>query len=263
MTRTLFGIAASTSQYQKAIDYGKQMVDAGHRQRRTTSRSSRRAITSRRTARTRSSGRTRRSPPRARPARRRRRIVYLFKLQCASDAGDTAAMDAGADGSHPAHQQDDLLEHAAAHRAPGRAGRPQHADDLPHHVQHQFDERGHATTSRWRSCWAMPRCRARRRRCSRRRCPAGVIKDEHKERTKRLLTSLKTRADADRKGLAQEDAEAAKSAGRRARREARRGVLRLRRLSEGGRLPSTAACRRARSSIWTRRTSISAWRRRS
>src|SRR5271157_4503118 len=29
ITRTLFGIAASTNQFQKAIDYGKQMVDAG------------------------------------------------------------------------------------------------------------------------------------------------------------------------------------------------------------------------------------------
>ncbi len=29
MTRTLFGIAASTQQFQKTIDYGKEMVDAG------------------------------------------------------------------------------------------------------------------------------------------------------------------------------------------------------------------------------------------
>jgi tetratricopeptide (TPR) repeat protein len=30
ITRTLFGISASTNQYQKTIDYGKQMVDAGN-----------------------------------------------------------------------------------------------------------------------------------------------------------------------------------------------------------------------------------------
>jgi tetratricopeptide (TPR) repeat protein len=39
----------------------------------------------------------------------------------------------------------------------------------------------------------------------------GVVKDEHKERTQRLLTSLQTRADADKKGLAQLAAEAAKN----------------------------------------------------
>jgi tetratricopeptide (TPR) repeat protein len=39
----------------------------------------------------------------------------------------------------------------------------------------------------------------------------GVIKDEHKERTNRLLTALKARADVDRKGLAQVDAEASKN----------------------------------------------------
>jgi tetratricopeptide (TPR) repeat protein len=40
---------------------------------------------------------------------------------------------------------------------------------------------------------------------------AGVVKDEHKERTNRLLVSLKARADTDRKGLASFDAEANKS----------------------------------------------------
>jgi hypothetical protein len=40
----------------------------------------------------------------------------------------------------------------------------------------------------------------------------GVLKDEHKERTARLLKSLQDRADADKKGLAQQEAEAGKSA---------------------------------------------------
>jgi tetratricopeptide (TPR) repeat protein len=39
-----------------------------------------------------------------------------------------------------------------------------------------------------------------------------LIKDEHKERTTRLVNALKTRAEADKKGLPQLDAEAAKSA---------------------------------------------------
>jgi TolA-binding protein len=41
---------------------------------------------------------------------------------------------------------------------------------------------------------------------------AGVLKDEHKERTTRLLNSMKTRADADKKGLPSLDAEASKNA---------------------------------------------------
>jgi tetratricopeptide (TPR) repeat protein len=41
---------------------------------------------------------------------------------------------------------------------------------------------------------------------------AGVIKDEHKERTTRLIKSLQDRADADKKNLPQQEAEAGKSA---------------------------------------------------
>jgi tetratricopeptide (TPR) repeat protein len=40
---------------------------------------------------------------------------------------------------------------------------------------------------------------------------SGALKDEHKERTNRLLAALKTRADADKKGLPQLDAEAQKN----------------------------------------------------
>jgi tetratricopeptide (TPR) repeat protein len=40
---------------------------------------------------------------------------------------------------------------------------------------------------------------------------SGIVKDEHKERTVRLLNAMKTRADADKKGLPQLDAEAKKN----------------------------------------------------
>jgi TolA-binding protein len=39
-----------------------------------------------------------------------------------------------------------------------------------------------------------------------------AMKDDHKERTNRLLNSLRARAETDKKGLAQADAEAAKAA---------------------------------------------------
>jgi tetratricopeptide (TPR) repeat protein len=41
---------------------------------------------------------------------------------------------------------------------------------------------------------------------------AGLIKDEHKERTNRLLTALRARADTDKKTLSQQDGEAEKNA---------------------------------------------------
>jgi tetratricopeptide (TPR) repeat protein len=40
---------------------------------------------------------------------------------------------------------------------------------------------------------------------------SGILKDEHKERTARLLNAMKTRADADKKGLPALDAEATKN----------------------------------------------------
>jgi tetratricopeptide (TPR) repeat protein len=40
---------------------------------------------------------------------------------------------------------------------------------------------------------------------------SGIVKDDHKERTTRLLNAMKTRADADKKGLPQLDAEAKKN----------------------------------------------------
>ena len=40
---------------------------------------------------------------------------------------------------------------------------------------------------------------------------AGILKDEHKERTNRLLAALKTRAETDQKPLSQQDAEAQKT----------------------------------------------------
>jgi tetratricopeptide (TPR) repeat protein len=39
----------------------------------------------------------------------------------------------------------------------------------------------------------------------------GILKDDHKERTTRLLNSMKTRAEADKKGLPALDAEATKN----------------------------------------------------
>ena len=208
----LFRMAAQNQQYAKAIDYGKQVADSGKRRRAMTSASSRRSTICRRTARTRPSGRTRRSPPPRKAGETPKENLYQFKLQCASDAGDNAGDGRGADGSDQAHQQDDLLEHAAAHRAPGRARRSQHADDLPHHVQHQLDERRHRLH---RDGAASGRCGSARR--GRRRARQGDVDWRHQGRAQGahhapVERPCKTRAEADKKGLAQQEAEANKSA---------------------------------------------------
>ncbi len=63
----------------------------------------------------------------------------------------------------------------------------------------------------------------------------GVIKDEHKERTNRLLTALRGRADTDKKGLPQQEAEANKSAAGELLVKLGEVVLRLRRVPENHR----------------------------
>jgi tetratricopeptide (TPR) repeat protein len=91
MTHTLFIIAATTSQYQKTIDYGEQLVDSGSaapndvaivaqayyqlKDCKNSSAWSNKAVAAARKA-----------------GQAPKENLYLFKLQCAADAGDNAAM---------------------------------------------------------------------------------------------------------------------------------------------------------------------------
>ena len=118
MTKTLFAIAASTQQYQKTIDYGKQMVDAG------TATTENLLIIAQSYYQLKDCKDSVIWADKAIAAARKagetpKENLFLFKLQCASDSQDNAAMDRGADRSHQAQQQDDVLEYAAAHRAAG------------------------------------------------------------------------------------------------------------------------------------------------
>jgi tetratricopeptide (TPR) repeat protein len=91
MTHTLFSIAATTNQYQKTVDYGEQLADAGsatpndvaivaqgYYQMKDCKNSivwADRAVTAARKA-----------------GQAPKENLYLFKLKCASDAGNNAAM---------------------------------------------------------------------------------------------------------------------------------------------------------------------------
>ncbi len=121
-TRMLFRLSAGNQQYAKALEYGKQVAEAGtanaddlaviepiyylQKDCKNSAVWADKAISASRKA-----------------GEAPKENLFQFKLQCASDAGDNAGNGRVLGGSHQAHQQDQLLEHAAAHRASGRARR--------------------------------------------------------------------------------------------------------------------------------------------
>ena len=138
--RLLFQLAATNKQDTKAIEYGKQAADAGsataddllimsqlYYQQKDCKNSA--VWGDKSIAAFKKAG----QPP--------KEVLYQLKLQCASDANDTAGMKSSLYESGSAHQQDHVLEQFDSSGAPGRARRSQHLDDLPDHVRHQFHER--------------------------------------------------------------------------------------------------------------------------
>jgi tetratricopeptide (TPR) repeat protein len=207
--KALFTIAASSQQYQKAIDYGKQLVDSGSATPEQVSIIAQsyyllkdcknavawadKAIAAERKAGT--------AP---------KENDYLFKLQCASDSGDQQAM-------VPVLQ--DLIK---------LNGKTQYWNDLLR-IELQGERDDHNTLMIFRLMYAtnsmtddsnlieMVQLLAdaglpgEAYNILNKAMSAGTIKAEHKERSQRLLNALKTRSDADQKTLAQQAADAAKS----------------------------------------------------
>lgn len=207
--KTLFSIAASTQQYQKTIDYGKQLVDDGIatpeqvsiiaqsyyllKDCKNATAWADKAIAAERKA---------GSQPKEND--------YLFKLQCASDSGDQQAM-------IPVLM--DLIK---------LNNKTQYWNDLLR-IELQGERDDHNTLMIFRLMYAtnsmtddsnlieMVQLLAdaglpgEAYNILDKAVASGMIKPEHKERTTRLLNSLKTRADADQKSLPQQEAEAAKS----------------------------------------------------
>ena len=209
MTRTLFGIAASTNQYQKTVDYGKEMVEAGtatpndqaiiaqsYYQLKDCKSSV--AWADKAIAATRKAGET------------PKENLYLFKLQCASDAGDSPAM---------AAVLADLIKLTSKSQYWNNLLRIERQDERDDHNTLMIYRIMYNTNSmnadtdyiEMAQLLADAGLPGEAEAVLEKAMSSGVIKDEHKERTTRLLNSLKTRADADRKGLAQTAAEAAKS----------------------------------------------------
>jgi tetratricopeptide (TPR) repeat protein len=209
ITRTLFGISASTNQYQKTIDYGKQMVDAGtatpdnvaiiaqsYYQLKNCKDAS--AWADKAIAATRKAGET------------PKENVYLFKLQCASDAGDTGTMDAVLVDlirlNNKTTYWNTLL------RIERQDERVDRNTLMIYRVMYNTNamnaDTDYIEMAQLLADAALP---GEAEAVLEKAMSNGAIKEEHKERTNRLLTALKARAEADKKGLVQEDAEASKS----------------------------------------------------
>ncbi len=210
ITRTLFGISASTGQYQKTIDFGKQMVDAG------TATPDNIAIIAQSYYQLKDCKNSSIWADKAIAASRKagevpKENLYLFKLQCASDAGDTATMDA------VLVDLIKLTNKTTYWNTLLRIERQDERDDhnllmiyrIMYNTNSMNEGSDYIEMAQLLGDAALPGEAAA---VLDKAMSGGLIKPEQKERTTRLITALKSRADADRKGLPQEAAEAAKSA---------------------------------------------------
>jgi tetratricopeptide (TPR) repeat protein len=209
MTHTLFTIAATTSQYQKTIDYGKEMTDAG------TATPNDVAIMAQSYYQLKDCKNAAAWADKAVAAARKageapKENLYLFKLQCASDAGDNTAMvpvlsDLIRLNNKSTYwntllrieRQDERDDHNTLmiYRIMYDTGAMTVGTDYIEMAQLLGDAGlpGEAQTTLEKAM------------------SAGLISDQQKERTNRLLNSFKARAETDTKSQAQFDAEATKN----------------------------------------------------
>jgi hypothetical protein len=209
MTRTLFGIAASTQQFQKTIDYGKQMVDGG------TATANDQAIIAQSYFQLKDCKNSAVWADKAIAASRKageapKENLYLFKLQCASDASDNAAM-------IPVLTDLIRLNNKSTYwntllRIERQDERDDHNTLMLYRVMYDTNAMtagsDYVEMAQLLGDSALP---AEAQTVLEKAIAGGLITDAQKERTNRLLNSFKTRADADRKGQAQLDAEATKN----------------------------------------------------
>ena len=209
MTRTLFGIAASTQQFQKTIDYGKEMVDGG------TATANDQAIIAQSYFQLKDCKNSAVWADKAIAASRKageapKENLYLFKLQCASDASDNSAM-------IPVLTDLIRLNNKSTYwntllRIERQDERDDHNTLMLYRVMYDTNAMtagsDYVEMAQLLGDSALP---AEAQTVLEKAIAGGLITDAQKERTNRLLNSFKTRADADRKGQAQLDAEATKN----------------------------------------------------
>jgi hypothetical protein len=209
-TNLLFHVAAQNQQYAKAIEYGKQVTDSAGAKpddfnimaqlyylqkdcKNTVAWADKSLAASKKAG----------EAP--------KENTYQFKLQCASDAGDTAGMEG------PLVDLIKLTNKTTYWNTLLRLERQDERDDhnllMIYRVMYNTNamnaDTDYIEMAQLLGDAALPGEAAT---VLNKAMSTGVVKDEHKERTARLLKSLQDRADADKKGLPQQEAEAGKSA---------------------------------------------------
>jgi hypothetical protein len=207
--RVLFQLAATNKEYTKAIEYGKQTSDLGaansndllimtqlyYQQKdcKTSTIWGDKAIASFRKA-----------------GEQPKEVLYQIRLQCASDASDTAAM------ANALFELIRLTNKTTYWNNLIRVERNDERDDhnllmiyrLMYDTNSMTLDTDYNEMAQLLGDASLP---GEAQAVLEKAISSGIVKDEHKERTMRLLNALKTRADADKKGLSQFDAEAAKN----------------------------------------------------
>jgi hypothetical protein len=209
-TNLLFRVAAQNQQYAKAIEYGKQVTDSPTAKpddfnimaqlyylqkdcKNTVAWADKSLAASKKAGET------------------PKENTYQFKLQCASDAGDTAGMEG------PLVDLIKLTNKTTYWNTFLRLERQDERDDhnllMIYRVMYNTNamnaDTDYIEMAQLLGDAALPGEAAS---VLSKAMSNGIVKDEHKERTARLLKSLQDRADADKKGLPQQEAEAGKSA---------------------------------------------------
>lgn len=208
-TRMLFRLSAQNQQYAKAVGFGKQMADAGtaapddlgimaqlyylQKDCKDTVIWADKAIVAAR----KSGGAPKEN-------------LYQFKLQCASDSGDMTAME-------PILMDLIKLTDKTSYwntllRIERQNEREDHNTLMIYRIMYNTNamnaDTDYIEMAQLLGDAGLPEEAAA---VLQKAMAAGVIKDEHKERTNRLIAAFQSRADADKKGLAQQVAEANKS----------------------------------------------------
>jgi hypothetical protein len=208
-TRMLFRLTAGNQQYAKAAEYGKQVAESGAASPDDLAILSQLYFLQKDCK---SSGQW---ADKAAAAFRKageapKENLYQFKLQCASDAGDTPGMAAATVDlirlTNKTNYWNTLL------RIERQEERDDHNTLMLYRVMYDTGSMtsgsDYIEMAQLLGDAALP---AEAETVLEKATSAGLIKDEQKERTTRLVNSFKSRAEADKKGLAQLDAEANKN----------------------------------------------------